>query len=64
MLGFNKVFYCLKYAACFELFRIPLDCCDAIGSVTETALSVFSFLPQQTPVSRFSWELSILPRRR
>lgn len=54
MLGFNKVFYCLKRRRLFELFGIPLDRRGAVGSITGTPLSVFSFVPrrQQTfPIS-------------
>lgn len=33
MLGFNKVFYCLKKYCLFELFIIPLDCSSTVASV-------------------------------
>lgn len=41
MLGFNKVFYCLKW---YCLFIIPLDRSSTVGSVKEMALPMFSFL--------------------
>lgn len=58
MLGFNKVFYCLKRRRLFDLFGIPSDRRGAVGSVTGTALSLFSFVPwrQQTCVFQFRWE--------
>lgn len=62
VLGFNKVFYCLKRRRLFEFFGIPSDHRGAVGSVTGTPLSVFSFVPrrQQTRNSQFRWEFWVL----
>lgn len=62
VLGFHKVFYCLKRRRLFEFFGIPSDHRDAVGSVTGTRLSVFSFVPrrQQTRDSQFRWEFWVL----